>query len=252
MEFELLHNADTFASILQYVKTLSDILELRVSATHLYFQTMDHSQISIVEASLPREWFESFIVLNDPIVFGINVGVLHKIVNIREKDQRLNIRYTPDAGFLEITIVGGTATKYFEIQLMDISAAMLQIPIIDYDAEMVISANMLSNIVSQLRIFGDIVTIECCETTFRLSSSNEFGKMAVDVAVSDMEEFSINEGAELTASYSLAHLNTFLSFHKISRFVDIKFSPERPFQLMYSVGNNATLKFYIAPKIEAD
>jgi proliferating cell nuclear antigen PCNA len=252
MEFELFRHADAFASILQYIKTMADMVEIRVDADRLYFQTMDASHISVAEVSLPNDWFDAFSVADTPVAFGVNVGILHKIVSIRDKDQSVFMQYEPDHGVLDITIRGGAATKQFELHLADIGADSVNIPEVEYAAEMTLESTMLSNTVSQLRLFGDVVTIECSEVSTKLGSANELGRMSVEVSVDDMEAFAINEGAELAASYSLAHLHTFLSFHKISRAVEVRISPEYPLQLIYSVGQNATLKFFLAPKIETE
>jgi hypothetical protein len=45
----------------------------------------------------------------------------------------------------------------FEIPLMDIECELLEIPDVDYDAELVIQSASFANTVSQLKQFGDIM-----------------------------------------------------------------------------------------------
>jgi hypothetical protein len=55
--------------------------------------------------------------------------------------------------------------KNFEI--MDIECELLEIPDVDYDAELVIQSASFANTVSQLKQFGDIMDIACSENEIK-------------------------------------------------------------------------------------
>jgi hypothetical protein len=57
--------------------------------------------------------------------------------------------------------------KNFEIPLMDIECELLEIPDVDYDAELVIQSASFANTVSQLKQFGDIMDIACSENEIK-------------------------------------------------------------------------------------
>jgi hypothetical protein len=76
-----------------------------------------------------------------------------KIVLDESKSDVLNI-------FMECDIKT-VFDKNFEIPLMDIECELLEIPDVDYDAELVIQSASFANTVSQLKQFGDIMDIAC-------------------------------------------------------------------------------------------
>ena len=97
--------------------------------------------------------------------------------------------------------------------------------------------------------------MQCIEERIALAStSQDQGKMFVEIGINDLSEFAIDEGADLALSFSLTYLKHFCAYSRISELVSIKFGESYPMRIAYSLGEmeDANLVFHLAPKINDD
>lgn len=274
--------AECFTTIFQNVKCFTEFINVSFTKDGLSFQTMDNSHVSIVELNIPKEWFSQY-TCSQNVVLGINVSILHKILAVKEKTHILKILYEESVDTLEIHFLNlenmvepekkeaepekkekktrkdkipkvlemKTYEKHFEIPLVDMEMERMEIPQIDYEAEFSLSSTNFSNIVSQLKMFGDTMEIQCSEEQIILyAHSTESGKMSVEISVDDLTEFAINEGQQLNLSFSLVYLNHICGFSRLTKDIEIKICSEYPLCAMYNLTDGAIMSFYLAPKIE--
>jgi proliferating cell nuclear antigen len=272
--------ADKFTAIFQHIKLFTDHIALSCSKTHMKMQCMDNAHVAILEMSLPSEWFDVYELDNDSIRIGFNATYLHRILSSRDKDQQIQLVHSSeDSDRLLIHLtkqddlvivsdnssVSASATsktkekkpstnfdKHFELPLMDIEEDAMQIPDIEYAAELAMQSAQFADIITQLKMFGDTMEVQCSEERIALAStSHEQGKMFVEIGINDLSEFAIDEGADLALSFSLTYLKYFCAYSKISELVSIKFGDSYPMRVAYSLGESeeANLCFHLAPKI---
>lgn len=274
--------AECFATIFQNVKCFTELINISFTEEGLSFQTMDTSHVSIVELTIPKEWFSQY-TCSQNVVLGINVSILHKILAVKEKTHILKIIYEASADTLEIHFLNleniveeekkedvpekkgkktkkekvpkvlemKTYEKHFEIPLVDMDMERMEIPQIEYEAEFSLASTNFSNIVTQLRMFGDTMEIQCSEQQIILyTHSNESGKMSVEISVDDLTEFAINEGQELKLSFSLIYLNHICGFNRLTKDIEIKICNDYPLCAVYKLSEGALIRFFLAPKME--
>jgi proliferating cell nuclear antigen len=137
---------------------------------------------------------------------------------------------------------------------MDIDEQLMDIPTMESQAELTLPSANFANIVSQLKLFGDTLDIQCNEEQILLfSNSVDSGKMTVSIPMDDLQAFSINEGADLKISFGLTSLHNICMYHKICKNIDIKWIENFPIQLTYIIEENiAKMTFYLAPKLSDD
>jgi len=259
MKIVLSNKAEVFASIFQNVKNFTDHINIDFNSDRLYFQTMDTSHVSIVELTIPAAWFDSYECI-DPKPIGISAGIVGKILSLKDKTQILELEVIDDKLLIRflnkpVTEDGTSSTtifeKHFEIPLIEIDSQSMTIPEIEYQAEFSLSSAYFADIINQLKIFGDTMDIECSEENIVLfSKSSENGKMSVDIKIDNLTSFAIEEAAALKLSYSLNYLHLICAFHRLSKYVEVKLCNEYPLQVAYSLGQDAVLALYLAPKIE--
>jgi len=147
--------------------------------------------------------------------------------------------------------------KHFELPLIDLEADTMDIPRIEYSAELSISSPHFSAIINQLKMFGDTMEIHCSEDRILLASnSQDQGKMFVEISIDDVSAFAIDEGSNLDLSFSLGYLHNICMYNKLTKEIDLKFSDSYPMQVVYKLDAKeeddptaARLVFYLAPKI---
>jgi len=275
-------HADRFAAIFQHIKLFTDHIAISCSETHMKMQCMDNAHVAILEMSLPAAWFDVYHLADDgDIRIGFNATYLHRILSSRDKEQQIQLVYSsedadrllihltkPEDLVLETSDSSSVKTKtkekkpttntfdkHFELPLIDIEEEGMQIPDIEYAAELAMHSAQFADIITQLKMFGDTMEVQCSEERIALAStSQDQGKMFVEIGINDLSEFAIDEGADLALSFSLTYLKHFCAYSRISELVSIKFGESYPMRIAYSLGEteDANLVFHLAPKINDD
>ena len=250
-----LQKADCFASIFQHIKSFTDHVNIVFEKERVFLQTMDSAHVSIFEIDIPSKWFDIYEHNNNSaITLGLSASILFKILNAKDKSQILNIVYNQEeSDKLEVHFTGETKNnfdKHFEIPLIDMECETMHIPEIEYQAEFTIPSSNFASIVNQLKMFGDTMDIKCSEENIMLfSHSQDSGKMFVEIKIEDLTSFAIDEGENLNLSFSLNYLHNICLYNKLSKEIEIKLRSEYPFKLIYHLGEDAKMTFYLAPKI---
>jgi len=258
--------ADHFTAIFQHLKLFTDAINIMFEETGIYIQTMDNTRVSIFELKIPNGWFDVYNHTGkSAISIGLSSSLLFKILNTRDKLQSIVVSYHPDTDdklSIQFTCINSDKTKtdikgifdkHFEIPLIDLTEEHMEIPEMDFQAEIVLPSSTFASIIQQLKLFGETIEITCNEENIMLcSNSIENGKMFVEIKIDDVEEFSINEGESLAISYSLNYLNNICLYHKITKNIQIQLCNEFPMRIYYDLGEGASIVFYLAPKINDD
>ena len=245
---------DAFSAIFQNMKLFSDNVNISLESTGLFLQAMDAGRVSVVELTIPNDWFDSYSV-DGNMTIGLNAVIFHKILSTRDKSQNIQIESDGDPDTLTVRFKSSDSAvfdKTFEIPLIDIDSETMSIPVIEYQAEFSLPSINFNNLMNQLKMFGENMDEDCSEEQIVLySSSQDCGKMSVEIKIDDLNSFSIDEGESLSMSFSLTYLYNISQFYKISKEVELKFKRDYPVQLVYNLGaENATLRFFLAPKIK--
>jgi proliferating cell nuclear antigen PCNA len=250
--------ADSFAHLFQHLKLFTEHLNINFESERVYIQAMDNSRVSILEITIPKDWFSEYTV-KEPVTIGINVNIFYRVLNSREKSQQLRISLeNKETDKLQIFLTGTNPeefNKHFELALIDIESEIMNIPEIEYQADFTIASANFANLINQLKTFGDNLDIQCSEEKIVLySSSIEQGKMVCEIKIDDLSNFAINEGETISSGFSLSYLHNICLYNKLSKEIDIKLSKDYPIKIIYKLfgSDNATMVFFLAPRISDD
>ena len=261
MNIEILSpaTAECFTNLFQHIKLFTEYVNITFSNDKLYLQTMDSSRVSIVEIILPHNWFQNYeLKNNEPITIGINSSILFKVLNTRDKQQNIYLKYDCDnSDKFYIDFISEDKTvfdKHFELPLIELDVEVMQIPEIDSDADISLPSTYFAGIISQLQIFGDTIEFSCNEDKIILNSlSLESGKMTVNIDIEDINAYAINEDETMNISFSLNRLHNICMYNKLSKEVEIMLTKDYPMKVTYPLDtNDAKMVFYLAPKISDD
>lgn len=255
--------SEIFALIFQHLKVFTDHIIIMFEKERLYFQSMDSSRISVFELTIPADWFDTYDHTSPGTVpIGLSSALFFKILNTRDKTQQTEIIFDNDnSDYININFTSEDKSvfdKRFELPLMDLDNELMTIPEMECNAEFSIASASFANIISQLKLFGDTIDIQCTEEKIELKSlSDGAGKMAVDIQIEELSEYSIDEGEVINLSFGLNTLGNICLYNKIAKEVKIKLIKDYPMQVIYNFGSdpadeNTRLIFYLAPKIKDD
>lgn len=247
--------AETFAAIFQHIKAFTEQINIFFEKDKMYIQSMDNSRVSIFEINIPSSWFDNYQHnMESTTKIGVSAPILHRILASREKTQQINMVYdmnNEDKLFIHFTGVNKTEfDKHFEVPLMDIDSEVMSIPDMDYDVEFTLLSSNFANIINQLKMFGDDLEIQCSEEKIMLASkSQEHGKMFVEIKIDDLTSFAINEGETIHINFSLNYLHNICLYNKLSKEMEIKICKDAPLKIVYNLQDEATLVFFLAPRM---
>ena len=74
---------------------------------------------------------------------------------------------------------------------------MVDIPTVEYSADIIIQAKSFADYINELNIFGDNLMICCDGNNVTLETSGDNGKMKLIIAEDYLEEYAIEEDIEL-------------------------------------------------------
>jgi proliferating cell nuclear antigen len=246
---------DVFVSVFQVLKNCTSLICAHFEDNRLHIQGMDKSHICLFDIKLDKTWFAKYDVSNGMrICFDTNV--FHSIISTKGENQDLIITME-DAGQETLHIKfdspdakKGDFKKSFKMPLADYDYDEMHIPEVDYDAEFSLSSKQISEMFSQMSNFGSDIIIKCSEEDISLNTNGVTGEMRVDIPIDDLTSYSIVEGAEIKLTYSLAYMNKMCITNKLSTDIDFSLSNDRPMKIEYSLGENSSMVFFIAPKVE--
>jgi proliferating cell nuclear antigen len=242
---------DALTSLFQHMKPISEHVNIHFDSDRMYIQTMDNSRISILEVTIPSSWFTKY-ECPKAFMLGLSSSILYKILNSRDKAQAIAMKYDENADIFCMDMSSehkSVFDKHFEVPLVDLETEVMEIPEMEYQAEMGMPSLTFSVLISQLKAFGDTLDICCNENKIELvSKSTENGKMSVVVSIDDLSSFSIEEECELNMSFSMTHLHMICANSKLSKEVEIKLRKDSPIRIDYS-NEEMQVRYYLAPKI---
>jgi proliferating cell nuclear antigen PCNA len=138
---------------------------------------------------------------------------------------------------------------FFELNLVDVEAEGLNVAKIDYDVEFIIDSKKFVDTLSELNTFGSDLNITCNESIIELNANSDSTKLKIHIPVDDLDEYAIAEEHELSVAFSLNHLCKMCTSVKLSQKINVSLSGEYPMLLVYNLGDDSKVSFFVAPKV---
>jgi proliferating cell nuclear antigen PCNA len=249
---------DLFLSIFHILKGCSSSVTLYLKPDHLYIQGMDKAHVCLFEIKLDANWFDSYSDVVSCTDICVSTVFFYNILSTCEDKHTIELCYNSDEDndsiYINLTTgddVKGSYNKYFKLPLCEIDSTLLVVGEIEYNAEFSILAKKISEIVSQLAIFGDVMNVQCSESDEKIDiiSNGEGGEMRVAIPIDDLSEYSICEGEVINISYSLTYLQKMCITTRLTDEISFCINQEQPLKIRYDLGSGSFFHFFIAPKM---
>jgi proliferating cell nuclear antigen PCNA len=242
------------ATIFCSLKPFTDNVVIYFKPEGLYIQCMDDSHCALFECSLKKEWFANyeFDIKEDMPTVSVNISMLYKVLNTREENQTMELSHSKDnEDKLDITFKGGKVCKYFELPLINVEGDLLNTDIMkDTDIDLCIESKTFCDLITQLLIFDEVLTLTFNENNIGMKSSGNDGSMKVDMKIDDIKEYAIAEGSTLVQSYSLKYIQMMCQFNKLAVEMCMGFSKDKPMTMKYDLLEDSYVLIHLAPKMK--
>ncbi len=248
-----LSKCEKFIAIFQQLKVLTTSLSWGIDEEGIIIQGMDQGHVCMFQLVLGNTWFDKYETSEaDMASFDICPNLLAKFLNTRSEHQSIEISIS-GGDRLGIKLESNNKSEFnksLSLSLIDADQPELNIPEMEYTAELTLESKKLNSLVDQLSLMNDVVSIHCDEETVRLKSEGIEGEMVVTIPHDDIEEYIIEEDASVDVMFSLGYMKKFCQYHKVSDNVELQISEEFPLMVTYKLNALNYLKFYLAPKID--
>jgi len=250
-----------FGSIITQLKQLTNNVRFNFKESGLYIQCMDDAHCCLFECTLDAEWFHRYNV-DHAVTLGLNLSTMHKVIHTRHETQCLKLAFddaNPDVLSVSFTSQPQVAfDKFFELPLLNLEGELFDTAQMETQVDVEVDSKMFAEIVNQLTIFDDNLTLTFLEDRIDLVSSGIDGSMKAVINVSDIAGYAIPEDMTLKQSYSLKYVQLMCQFHKIAPTTLMGFGDQIPMTMRYNLEDptkqedeecKSYVRIHLAPKI---
>ena len=245
---------EIFVSLFQVLKNCSSLISTTFETEFAHIKGMDKSHVCLFDVKINQKWFTNYEI-EKTIKICFDSSVFHSIISTKSDNQDLIIKMDNDnpdilhINFESQEIKKGDFKKTFKMPLVEYEYEEMIIPTVDYDAEFSLSSKQITDMFSQLSNFGNDIIINCSEEDISLTTNGITGEMRVDIPIDDLTSYSIIESGKIILTYSLTYINKMCITNKLSNDVDFSLSNDCPMKISYSLGDDSSMIFFIAPKL---
>lgn len=255
------NHIDTLITLFKVLHNFSTNVVLDMNKERMYLQAMDQSQISILDYTIKREWFDSFDVKED-VSIGINTKILCMVFGCFIDGGTMDIELPKDSDVISITFKTETENaivkeKEFSVPLIDIERDLLDIPDTEYSVDLTLQTSLYNDIINEIAKFSTILKMKLSEeeVTFKTGlGTNDITMIdcnfEVKLDIENMVEFSIEEDANIVSCYNIKYLTQLSSLGKHFDTIYLGISKDIPLKLQFGNDENCIIRFYFAPKFE--
>lgn len=250
-----LTSKNAFIQIFKNMNKFTEFICLNFSDDGLYVEGLDQTKSSIFTLTLNVGWFDKYNTESD-LCLNINCNILSKILQTCRDKHELSLNYTDgDNLFVNFKSDDGF-NKEFAIPLVDLDDNTISIKEIDCDVEFSIDTKIFADIIDELKMFNDVLNVECDDNHILFHASGIEGSMKCvlyDENNNDnINDFSCVENTKFKKAYSLKFVSIFCNFQKVSKEVNIQFTEDMPLKMTFDVGSESSLVFYLAPMMDGE
>jgi proliferating cell nuclear antigen PCNA len=238
-----------FKTIFQNVKTFSKEINIYVNVDSFYVQTLDTNKASVFELTLPASWFDRWIVPKNAVI-GILTTLFFNILNLAEHAILIQYNAETQSDKLMIQLQLEKCILEYELPLMDIECEMMEIPEAETNVDCKMKSVFFFTLVDKLKKFGgDEIVLSCTEEMVVLSSKTmEAGSINAQIQIADLTEYAIGGADTIRSAYAMNYMYNIAIFYKVAEFVEVHLSIEQPLKVVFMLGDDANVLFYLAPK----
>ncbi len=256
-----------FNDIIKKMQKISPEVNFVFDKNGLYAQGMNSSHVIIFELKLRKEWFDKYEG-TVTVVMGLSCVAMEIVHKCHLEGQNIKWSFYHDSTEeLLVYFEGSGFDTEFEIKLLDIDTPTLNIPEMEYDADLVLNSHDWGKIIGQMEKFGDKTEIEMGvddENTIFIRTNGDMGKSTAKIKQDQLQEFAIEENTQIKIEFGTKFLLLMSEFSSLNTICNLHFQKNFPMKMSLSLDHwmddeeeeeeeiKSFLKFYLAPCINED
>jgi len=244
----VLEKAADFQKSIDAIAVLIDEAEFIIDGNGLALKATDPSQISMVDYSLEKSAFKEFDA-KDKIKIGLDMDYLRQIMSRAKPDDELTLELDEKNSRLNV-FFKGTSNRKFNLPLIDISAAELPNPKIEFDAEVKLLASVLQDALKDASLVSSHVSLGIEDGRFIVKAESSKGNLDSITEKDKKNLIELSMKKDATSMFPLDYLQDMLKTAASGTAVELFLKSNAPIKVSYEIGR-AKIKYFLAPRIES-
>jgi proliferating cell nuclear antigen len=240
--------ASALKSVFEVLKDIINDVNVYFTEKGIHILTLDTARVTLVHMDLSAENFEEYDCPTD-IVAGLNMANVYKLLKSVSGQDTLFVRIE-GRDYMEIFIENPDkkSSTNFKLKLLDINEDILEFPDIHMNVVTTLPAIDFQRITRDMGNLATEMDIIREGNTLELSCRGDFADQKTIIEFPDSVK-------RTGSTFSLKYINLFTKATNMCSSVQLMQDSENenmPIIFRYTIANLGDLKFYLAPKVEAD
>ncbi len=241
--------ASDFQKCIEAISVLIDEAEFLLDENKLSLKATDPSQISMVDFAIDKKAFKEYDV-KEKTKIGVDLSYFSQVMNRAKANDSLVLELDEDKSRLNV-IFEGASTRHFQIPLIDISAAELPNPKIEFDTELKIKAGLIQDALKDASLISTHVSLGATKEDFFVRANSSKGNLNSKTKKDGKNLVELKTTKETSSMFPLDYLQDMLKAPSSDSEIELKLKTNAPIQIKYSIGE-AKITYFLAPRIESD
>ncbi|MEM4726261.1 MAG: proliferating cell nuclear antigen (pcna) [Nitrososphaerales archaeon] len=241
-------SAAEWKTVAKAVSTLVEEATFEASAEGISFRAMDPSHVALIDLFWPNSAFERY-ECDKQFRFTVRVAEFSKLLGRADAKDSVEVS-SSDEGRLTIKF-SNSYTREFTINLVESTAQPTPLPKITFNAKLLITASTFQQILSDISVVSDHITIEASKDKVSFAGRSEQGSASatLDRRSPEVLELTLNEPSK--ATYSIDYLLNITKAAASNQPMTLEYSTKMPLKLEFKLGEQGgKIGFYLAPRVE--
>ncbi|MDT7876055.1 proliferating cell nuclear antigen (pcna) [Sulfolobaceae archaeon RB850M] len=232
-------------AIIQVLTKLVDEALFEIKDDGIQLIAVDKAHVSLIKIELPKDMFKEYDVQGE-FNFGFNTQYMSKLLKAAKRKEEISIDADSEE-VVKITLLGALG-RVFKVNNLQVLPPEVPEINFEFDVRASVTSKGFKTAISEIATVADTVSISATEDKIIIKGEgenkieNEFSKDTGALA-----EIEFNK--EASASYDVEYLNDILTLTKLSDYVKLAFSDQKPLQLDFNMEGGGKVTYLLAPKL---
>ncbi len=241
------YEAKMFKETVDGVAKLLDEALITVSRDGLRLRGMDPARIAYIEVEIPSTAFLEFDVAEgvDTAEMGVNMEVLSNILKRSKKGDQLEVRVGDDKILLKVE---GTMVKRYLVPNLEIASELPGSVKLEFDASATVIADVVKKALRDVELVGEVAEFEATEEFLAIRGVGEArSRVEARLTRETPALLSLEVNNPSLSRYDISYLKKVLNLTNIAESVDIRFSSDKPLEIVFKSPDGSNVRFLLAP-----
>lgn len=242
-------DGSVFKAIFELLSRMVDETLLKFEQDGLSLKSMDPAHVALLSLNIPRSSFKTYELPEESYDFGINTQFMSKIFKNIKSKETISLSATDYANLY--LVVAGRMKRTLVVKNLGVTVADIPPINLPFEAQIKLSAELFRKLVETASGASDSIVIRADEDGLTIESESvEGNETQLDTQIpKDSEEIKeYNISTPVKASYIAQYILDALLLSKLSDDITIKFSNDKPLELLFSINVEGKASYILAPK----